>query len=128
MAQYENRETIAPVLPTFTSMQSCLYRKRRERLPPLPRSVEDLNFEGEWSKTLNGEDFMLGSRDSVFMFSTNTNLALIAEAPSLYMDWTFQICPRLFYQEFHITCLQAQAAVSTGVLFASQQEPRSLQY
>ena len=51
-------------------------------------------------KTLNGEDFMLGSRDGVFMFSTNTNLALIAEAPSLYMDGTFQICPHLFYQVF----------------------------
>ena len=33
------------------------------------------------------------------MFSTNTNLALIAEAP-IYMDGTFQICSRLFYQVF----------------------------
>ena len=37
VAQHENRETIAPVLPTFSSMQSSLYRKRCERLPPLPR-------------------------------------------------------------------------------------------
>ena len=96
MAQYENRETIAPVLPTFSSMRSSLYRKRRERLPPLPRSVEDLNFEGEWSKTLNGEDFMLGSRDGVFMFS----------------DLSSSVLPGI-----HITCLQARAAVSTGVLF-----------
>ena len=38
---------------------------------------------------------MLSSRDGVFMFSTNNNLALIAEAPTLYMDGTFQICLRL---------------------------------
>ena len=36
------------------------------------------------------------------MFSTRSNLALAAEAPSLYVDWTFQICPHLFYQVFTI--------------------------
>ena len=43
---------------------------------------------------------MPGSRDGVFMFSTSSNLALIAEAPTLYMDGTFQICTCLFYQVF----------------------------
>ena len=47
VAQSDSRETIAPVLPTFESMKSVLYRKRREMLPPLPCSVEDLNFDGE---------------------------------------------------------------------------------
>ena len=45
---------------------------------------------------------MLASREGVYMFSTNTNLTLIAEAPSLYMDGTFQIYPHLFYQVFTI--------------------------
>ena len=45
---------------------------------------------------------MLASREGVYMFSTNANLTLIAEAPSLYMDGTFQICPHLFYQVFTI--------------------------
>ena len=55
------------------------------------------------------------------MFSTNTNLALIVEAPSLYMDGTFQICPRLFYQVFTLHAFKhGHAAVSTGVLFASR--------
>ena len=45
---------------------------------------------------------MLGSRDGVFMFSTSSNLALLAEAPTLYMDGTFQICTHLFYQVFMI--------------------------
>ena len=35
VAQYEDRESIA-VMPTFSSMSSSLYRKRHERLPPLP--------------------------------------------------------------------------------------------
>ncbi len=89
VAQSESRDAIAPVLR--------IYRKRHEKFPLLPQSVDDLNFEGEWSKTHSGDNFMLGSRDGVFMFSTNANLALIAEA---YMNGTFQICPRLFYQVF----------------------------
>ena len=36
------------------------------------------------------------------MFSTSSNLALVAEAPTLYMDGNFQICPRLFYHIFTI--------------------------
>ena len=100
VAQHENRESVAAVLPTFSSVKSSLYRRWRERLPPLPRSVDDLNFDGEWSKMLNGEDFMLGSRDSVFMFSTEANLKLLSEADTIYMDGTFQICLCLFYQVF----------------------------
>lgn len=45
---------------------------------------------------------MLGSRDGVFMFSTSSNLALLVEAPTLYMDGTFLICTHLFYQVFMI--------------------------
>ena len=60
-------------------------------------------------------------RGGEFMFSTNTNLALIVEAPSLYMDGTFQICPRLFYQVFTLHAFKhGHAAVSTGVLFVSR--------
>ncbi len=102
VAQESIRESVAPLLPTFSSLRSSLYRKRHQRLPPLPRSVDDLSFDGDWSKTLNGEDFMLGSRDGVFLFSTSNNLAILAEASTLYMDGTFQICPRLFYQVFTV--------------------------
>ena len=49
-----------------------------------------------------GEDIMLASGEGVCMFSTNANLTLITEAPSLYMDESFQICPCLFYQVFTI--------------------------
>ena len=45
---------------------------------------------------------MLASGEGVCMFPTNANLTLITEAPSFYMDGTFQICPHLFYQVFTI--------------------------
>lgn len=47
VAQESNRESVAPLLPTFSSLRSTLYRKRHQRLPPLPRSVDDLNFDGD---------------------------------------------------------------------------------
>ena len=98
----QDREHIAPILPTFSSIKTSLYHKRYEALPPLPRTVEDINFDGDWSKMVNGEPFMLGSRAGVFLFSTQGIIKLIAEAATLYMDGTFQICPRLFYQVFTI--------------------------
>ena len=60
---------IAAILPTFQSIRSSLYRKRRENHPPMPATADKINFDGEWSQTLNGEKFMLGSRD-VFWYCT----------------------------------------------------------
>ena len=127
VAQCESRETIAPILPTFRSMKSALYRKRHKRLPLLPQSTKDLDFGGGWSKNHNGDDFMLGSRDGVFMFSTNANLALIAEASSLYMDGTFQVCPHLRYHVFMLHAFK-HAAICTRLLPAPMEDPRILQY
>ena len=59
---------------------------------------------------------MLGYRDGVFMFSTHNNLALIAEAPTLYMDGTFQICPRLFY---HVFTLHVSTTVLSHLVSSS---------
>ena len=89
VAQHEHRKNVAAILPTFSSVKSSLYRKRHERLPPLPHSVDELDFGGEWSKTFNGEDFMLG----VFMFSTGANLKLISGADTIYTDETFPNLP-----------------------------------
>ena len=85
---------MAGVLPTFSTIRTTLYTKRRERLPPLPRKREDVQFDGEWAKTLSGEQFLLGSHNDVYLFSTKANLELL----SCSADGTFSICPRLFYQ------------------------------
>ena len=43
----------------------------RERLPPLPTSLDEVNFDEEWSKTFNGEDFLQASRNDVLMHVYN---------------------------------------------------------
>ena len=42
-----NSEGIIAQLPSMQSMKSSLYRARRERLPPMPRSRAELNLTGD---------------------------------------------------------------------------------
>ena len=97
---------IAATLPTYCSIRTSLYSKRRERLPPLPSTIDEVDFSGEWSKTFNGEDFLRAARNNVFMFATESNLKVLSEAMTVYCDGTFSVCPRLFYQLFTIHCIK----------------------
>ena len=65
-------------------------------------SQEDIQIEGRWQTTLSGEQFFLRKEGEVLIFATHTNMRLLAEATTIYVDGTFEICPRLFYQVFTI--------------------------
>ena len=65
-------------------------------------SKDDIRIEGRWQKTLSGEQFFLRKEGEVLIFATHTNMCLLAEATTIYVDGTFEICPRLFYQVFTI--------------------------
>ena len=58
------------------------------------------------TKTASGEDFLMvedgQGEDRVIMFATDTNIKLLCEAQTIYVDGTFQTCPSLFYQVFTI--------------------------
>lgn len=66
--------------------------------PPLPATIDDIDFSGEWSKTNNDELFLQVSRDNILMFATENNLKVLSERTTIYCDGTFSVCPRLFYQ------------------------------
>ena len=88
--------------------QSCLHQHHssppftEERLPPLPTTRDEVQFTGEWAKCTNGNQFLLKSANDIHIFATDDNLNLLSTAEDLYMDGTFQIAPRLFYQIFTI--------------------------
>ena len=63
---------------------------------------EEVCFIKEWAKTVGGEDFFLGSRDNIHMFSTEQYLKILSKTAIVYCDGTFAISPRLFYQVFTI--------------------------
>ena len=100
----ENRE-IASKLSTFPSLKSSLYRARQSRLHILPQHREDIHIVGQWEKSLSGEQFLLceeGDADKLIIFATRRNMNLLAEAKTIYVDGTFEVCPKLFYQLFTI--------------------------
>ena len=51
---------------------------------------------------MSGAEFLLGSQNDIHVFATEDNLKILAEADELYMDGTFRITPRLFYQVFTV--------------------------
>ena len=63
--------TTSPQITPFTSMfheiKNLLYKTRNTSYPPAPCTVDDVNIEGIWSKTLNGEQFILhNSKHPIF--------------------------------------------------------------
>ena len=99
-------EEVTATLPTFNSIRTSLYQSRRQRYPPMPESVDDLDFSGEWAVTDKNETFYHGCRDGVFLFTTENNLDTLSRAEMFCCDGTFSICPRLFYQVFTIHCFK----------------------
>ena len=71
----------------------------------MPQTRAEVTLAGDWAYTLGGEPFILaeeGTDDKIILLGTQSNLHHLAEAECLYMDGTFQTCPRLFYQIFSI--------------------------
>ena len=105
LAALPKSEEVAARFPTLSSVKSTLYRQRRKRIPALPATRTEVHFEGEWTQTVKGEPFLVaedGDNDKIIIFASERNLQQMAEAESLYVDGTFQICPRVFYQVFTI--------------------------
>ena len=93
-------------VPTLPSMKSSLYRKRRERLPPMPATIDDVSFDGDWALSLTKEQFLVQSEDNIHVFATEKNLYLLAQSEELYIDGTFKIAPRLFHQVLTVHCFK----------------------
>ena len=106
VATDDDSDGIAAQLPTFPSLKSSLYRSRQKKFPPLPQNREDIILEGEWSQTTTGENFLVHHGEDIIMFSTEANMRRLSTAKMLFMDGTFEVCPRLFYQIFTIHILE----------------------
>ena len=88
-----------------TSYEINSHKINSQRLPPMPQTHAEVTLAGDWAYTLGGEPFILaeeGADDKIILLGTQSNLHHLAEAECLYMDGTFQTCPRLFYQIFSI--------------------------
>ena len=84
---------------------------RRQRLcsshsQPLPLDAQELVLTDEYTKTQNGEDFLLYDSGSVekriLIFGTHENLNYLCRARHWSLDGTFKTVPRIFSQLYSI--------------------------
>ena len=62
-------------------------------------------MEGDWTKTLTGENFLLhddGDSNKILIFGMQENLLKLSELDIIYVHGTFSTCPSLFHQLFTI--------------------------
>ena len=96
--------------PTWRSMQSQLYKKRREYIPANPIDMKDMETDSEWfnynKQTLESivkGDALLEDGRRVVLMSTDDHLDLMARAPQLLGNGTFHVTPSQWLQTFIIS-------------------------
>ena len=106
LATIPNKDEVALKLPTIEQIKTSLYDIQRKRLPTLPKSRSDVQFTDEWTMTSSGKPFLLADDglgdNKLIMFATDDNIAILCEADTIYIDGTFQTCPKPFYQIYSI--------------------------
>ena len=84
--------------PAFTSCRTQMHRARRQNMPELPKEIKDIVLEGEWATTLAGTDFILHKDDKMIILTTDSNLKILTQSDTVFMDGTFKSCPHIFSQ------------------------------
>ncbi|CAF1195693.1 unnamed protein product [Adineta ricciae] len=84
-------------LPTNNALMQTI---RRER--PTIQLDENGHLPLAFRQTDRGENFVLYEDDSMVIFTCDKNLSVLKECPHWFMDGTFSICPKSFYQLFTV--------------------------
>uniref|UniRef100_A0A6P7FTH5 Uncharacterized protein LOC114330857 n=1 Tax=Diabrotica virgifera virgifera TaxID=50390 RepID=A0A6P7FTH5_DIAVI len=83
-----------------------MYNARRSLLPKLPKSMEETHdiLKTFPVKTNKNEDFLMVNdiENQIIMFSCSSNLEFLADLDTIYIDGTFEYCPKFFKQMFSI--------------------------
>jgi hypothetical protein len=92
------------------SVKRGLRRTKALHLPPLPANAEVLEINEHFSRTRNGQRFLV--RDEVFegdrmlIFASVFQLSLLfSNVSTVFMDGTFQMVPSIFFQLFTLNML-----------------------
>ena len=79
-------------------IKNSLYKTRNTSYLPAPCTIDDVNIEGIWSKTLNGKQFILHNSKHP-IFGTFESLKQLSKSDDnhLFFDRMFKSCPNPFY-------------------------------
>ena len=61
------------LVPSFQSVKSTLKRQRSIDIPKLPKSLEDICLEDEWTQTVNGSNFLMhkSAKNDMIIFASD---------------------------------------------------------
>ena len=95
--------------PMFHEIKNSLDQTRNTSYPPASCTVDDVNIEGIWSKTLNGEQFILHNSKHP-IFGTLESLKQLSKIDNdhLFFDETFKSCPSPFYQLYTVHSVNSE--------------------
>ena len=104
-----DEEQIGVSVPTFRAVQSVLHRTRQEVRPDMPKTRGEIDLEDIWTKTENGDNFLLiddiednAPETRMFGFATTEMLSALCSAQAIFMDGTFKVVPHLFSQLYSL--------------------------
>ena len=100
----ELNEQTAVHLPKINSLKRTIVMSRNEaeNVPPEPLSLQHLEIAECYTKTKNGQQFLLHDSGSesenqrILIFGTQANIDSLSSAPVWLADGTFKTVPSLF--------------------------------
>ena len=104
---YDHKVLFLAQIPSYDTMQTSLYRIRREFIPAAPNSQAELDTNLPWflvsrdpEESLVKGDVLHSDGLRVLLFATDESLNILARAQTILADGTFRITPYLWYQTF----------------------------
>ena len=99
------------------TIKRSLRCERAKHLPKNPNSVGDLVLENEWTKTNDGDQFMIydngvDSSNRMLVFGTDEGLRHLASSTTWFLDGTFNVALSLFTQLYVIRALLGDSSVT----------------
>ena len=92
------------IVPDYKSVRSILYRKRSEKVPPVPKTISDIELRGRWRNSYAPERFLIYHNvgSGVTIFATDEGMRVLSECDNILCDGTFKACPSPYYQLYVI--------------------------
>ena len=120
------KQLFLSVFPSFRTIQSKLYRKRWELIPPNPKRMTDLKldlflFQYSQEETVVKGDQVLDDGRRVVLFTTNVHLKHLAKSEQVLADGK-----TLETNFYHLCSSDLGCVHSCGICTSSGQETRQL--
>jgi len=91
---------VVEAVSTFAFVETLLRRRRGECFPPVPRSLADVDIQGEWALTWQDCRHLshLDNQWGLAVFMTDSNARILSQRDTVFIDGTFRTAPRPYKQ------------------------------